>query len=204
MNASAQLSGNNLIHRTTYITRSDAVWVVRLNSVDLEKVGKTVEEIKADPNKAVRTVQVEGHWVTDGRSSGAVEYQFVATCRTEKGTFSLEVDSPGFMGGGGNRPGPMHYCLVGMASCFLATLVGVASERGIRLNRAGVKAYCELDFRKPLGLGNNPIVRSVRFDLQIEADIDRSETVKLVEEAKERCPAIYSLRTPIEPLLNLL
>jgi uncharacterized OsmC-like protein len=47
-------------------------------------------------------------------------------------------------------------------------------------------------------------VRSVRFDLQIEADIDRSETVKLVEEAKERCPAIYSLRTPIEPLLNLL
>jgi organic hydroperoxide reductase OsmC/OhrA len=91
-----------------------------------------------------------------------------------------------------------------MASCFLATLVGVASERGIRLNRAGVKAYCELDFRKPLGLGDNPIVRSVRLDLQIEADIDRSEIVKLVEEAKERCPAIYSLRTPIEPTLNLL
>jgi uncharacterized OsmC-like protein len=193
-----------VIYRITYITRSDAVRVVRLNNVDLEKVSKTVEEIKADPNKAVRTVQVEGYWVTDGRSSGPVEYQFVATCRTEKGTFNLEVDSPGFIGGGGNRPGPMHYCLVGMASCFLATLVGVASERGIRLNRVDAKVSCELDFRKPLGLGDNPIVRSVRFDLQIEADIDRSEIVKLVEEAKERCPAIYSLRTPIEPLLNPL
>jgi uncharacterized OsmC-like protein len=47
-------------------------------------------------------------------------------------------------------------------------------------------------------------VRNVRFDLRIEADIDRSEIEKLVDEAKERCPAIYSLRTPIEPVLNLL
>ena len=45
-----------MIYRITYITRSDAVRVVRLNNVDLEKVGKTVEEIKADPSKAVRTV----------------------------------------------------------------------------------------------------------------------------------------------------
>ena len=177
---------------------------MRLNNVDLDKVSKTVEEIKADPKKAIRTVQIEGYWMTEGRSCGPAEYQFVATCKTEKGTFNVEVDSPGFMGGGGNRPGPMHYCLVGMASCFLATLVGVASEKGIRLNRVDVKASCELDFRKPLGLGDHPIVRSVRFDLQIEADVDRGELIRLVEEAKERCPAIYSLRTPIEPVLNLL
>ncbi len=177
---------------------------MRLNNVDLEKVGKTVEEIRSDPKKAIRAVQVEGYWLTEDRACGPVEYQFVATCRAEKGVFNIEVDSPGFMGGGGNRPGPMHYCLVGMASCFMATLVGVASEKGIRLSRAEVKAYCELDFRKPLGLGDHPIVRSVRFDLHIDAEIDRSEIVKLVEEAKERCPAIYSLRTPIEPVVNLL
>jgi len=177
---------------------------VKLNNVDLEKVSRTVEEIKSDPSKAIRTVQIEGYWMTEDRSCGSVEYQFVATCKTEKGTFNLEVDSPGFMGGGGNRPGPMHYCLVGMASCFLATLVGVASEKGIRLSRADVRASCELDFRKPLGLADHPIVRNVRFDLRIEADIDRREIEKLVDEAKERCPAIYSLRTPIEPILNLL
>ncbi len=177
---------------------------MKLNNVDLEKVSKTVEEIKSDPSKAIRTVQIEGYWMTEDRSCGSVEYQFVATCKTEKGAFNLEVDSPGFMGGGGNRPGPMHYCLVGMASCFLATLVGVASEKGIRLSRADVRASCEIDFRKPLGLADHPIVRNVRFDLRIEADIDRSEIEKLVDEAKERCPAIYSLRTPIEPILNLL
>jgi len=177
---------------------------VRLNNVDLEKVGKTMEEIRADPSKAIRTVQIEGYWMTEERSCGPVEYQFVATCRSERGSFTLEVDSPGFMGGGGNRPGPMHYCLVGMASCFLSTLVGVASERGIKLKTAEVRASCELDFRKPLGLGDHPIVRNVRFDLRIEADLPRDGIVQLIEEAKERCPAIYSLRTPIEPVVTLV
>lgn len=172
---------------------------MRFNNVDLERVSKTVELLKSDPGKAVRNIEVSGQWVTEPS-----DVQFVARCKAESGEFRIEVDSPSFLGGSGSRPGPMHYCLVGMTSCFMATLVGIAAEKGVRLTAAEVKGSCEVDFSKPLGIQDRPIVRSVRFEVRLSGDAPREVMERLVEEAKDRCPAIYSLRTPIEPQVALL
>ncbi|MCS7117625.1 MAG: OsmC family protein [Thaumarchaeota archaeon] len=171
---------------------------MKFNNVDLEKVSRTMELLRSEPDKSVRTIEVSGSWLTEPS-----EVQFIARCRAEAGEFKIEVDSPGFLGGSGSRPGPMHYCLVGMTSCFMATLVGVSAEKGVKLTTAEVKGSCEIDFSKPLGLSDKPIVRSVRFEVRLLGDSPREVLEQLVEEAKERCPAIYSLRTPIEPQVKL-
>ncbi|MCS7142547.1 MAG: OsmC family protein [Aigarchaeota archaeon] len=172
---------------------------MRFNNVDMEKIKRAVEDMRSNPSSAVRVTEVDGRWNLVG-----VEYQFTARCRTESGEFRLEVDSPGFMGGSGSRPGPMHYCLIGLTSCFMATLVSVASEKGVKLNSADVKGKCEIDFSKPFGLSNNPIIRSVRFEVKLDAAAPREVLNHLISEAKERCPAVYSLRTPIEPDITLV
>ncbi|MCS7094228.1 MAG: OsmC family protein [Thaumarchaeota archaeon] len=172
---------------------------MKFNNVDLEKVSKTLELLKSEPDRAVRTIEVSGTWLIEPS-----EVQFVARCRAESGEFKIEVDSPSFLGGSGSRPGPMHYCLVGITSCFMATIVGVATEKGIKLSNAEVKGSCEIDFSKPLGIVDRPIVRSVRFEVRLLGDSPREVLELLVDEAKERCPAIYSLRTPIEPQVKLL
>lgn len=51
----------------------------------------------------------------------------------EKGKQVVEIDSPSFLGGNGNRP--MAYCIAGITSYFVATFVTVASSKGIRLSK---------------------------------------------------------------------
>jgi uncharacterized OsmC-like protein len=172
---------------------------MRLNNIDIGKVGKTVEEIRKNPSKALRRVEVEGEWVIEPS-----EFQFSTVCTTESGRFTLEVDSPSFMGGGGTRPTPMHYCLTGIASCFMATFVGVATERGIKVREARIRASCTLDLKKPLGVGEGRIINNVAMSLEVEADALREVLDDVLREAIDRCPAIYSLRNPVETEITLL
>jgi len=172
---------------------------VRFNNVEQEQVSKTIEEFKAAPDKAVKTISIEGVWLLDNP-----EVQFIATARAEKNVFNIEVDSPSFLGGSGSRPGPMHYCLIGLSSCFMTTLVGVATEKGILLKKAAVKASCVVDFRKPLSIGDTKPLRSIRFELSLESDASRQRLEEVVKEAEERCPAIYSLKNPLTPEIALL
>jgi len=178
------------------LTHSDDM---RVNNIEQEQVSKAVEEFKAMPDKAVKTISVEGVWLLDNPS-----VQFVATAKAENNVFNLEVDSPSFLGGSGSRPGPMHYCLIGLSSCFMATLVGVATEKGILLKKASVRASCVIDFRKPLGIGDTKPVRSIRFELSLESDASRQRLEEVVKEAEERCPAIYSMKNPLTPEIALL
>jgi hypothetical protein len=80
------------------LTHSDDM---RVNNIEQEQVSKAVEEFKAVPDKAVKTISVEGVWLLDNPS-----VQFVATAKSENNVFNLEVDSPSFLGGSGSRPGP--------------------------------------------------------------------------------------------------
>jgi len=173
--------------------------LMKLNNIDLDKIAKTVDEVRRDTSKAVRRVEVSGEWVDEPS-----EYQFAATCLTESGRFRLEVDSPSFMGGNGSRPTPIHFCLVGIGSCFMSTFMGVATERGIRVRSAKIRASCSLDLRKPLGIGDATTVNNVSLELEVEADASREELEEVLRKALDRCPAIYSLRNPIEPTVRLL
>jgi len=171
---------------------------MRVNNIEIDRVSKAIEEFRADPDKAVKTISVEGDWQLDNPS-----VQFVATAKAENNVFKLEVDSPSFLGGSGGRPGPMHYCLTGLSSCFMATLVGVASEKGIVLREAAIRASCVVDFSKPLGIGDTKPIRSIRFEIVLKSEAPRKSLEELVREAEERCPAVYSLKNPLTPEIVL-
>ncbi len=165
-----------------------------LNHVDLEKLGETTKKIKADPRLAMKVNKVEGEWILD-RTSGP---QFKAVVKTESGEFTIEADQPEFLGGSGSAPGPMIYCLYGVAAYYLATFASIAASEGVKLNRLMIAAESHMDLSRPLGLAQNPTVDRVIFSVDYESDASE-ERMKTIENlARERCPAVYCLTSPIK------
>ena len=106
-----------------------------LDNTDLDKVAQTVANGMKDK---------QGEWSLDPRKN----YQFRTELSYEKGKEVVEIDSPSFLGGNGNRLGPMAYCIAGITSCFIATFVSVAASHRVKLTKLIVNTECMINFAK--------------------------------------------------------
>src|SRR3990172_397529 len=161
---------------------------MQLNNVDLERLNQTVEEAKADPAKAKRVTRVEGRWnLSEGKP------QFGGVLKYESGQVALEANHPTAMGGGGRLPGPLHYCMYGLASCYAATYASMAAMMGVSLRKLEVAAEGHFNFSRVLGLSDAPALEEVRITLTVDADADQAKLDELEQLARQRCPAVYVL-----------
>jgi uncharacterized OsmC-like protein len=117
-----------------------------VNNVDLGKVAETTESGKKEKLTLRKPVKLHGEWNLDPTKG----YQFITELTYEKGKQVVEIDSPSFLGGNGNRLGPMAYCIAGIASCFVATFVTVASSKGIKFSKLNVNTRCDINFCKDI------------------------------------------------------
>ena len=161
---------------------------MQLNNVNLERLDQTVEEAKADSAKAKRVTRVEGRWnLAEGKP------QFGGVLKYESGQVTLEADQPTAMGGGGSLPGPLHYCMYGLASCYAATYASMAAMMGVPLRKLEVAAEGHFNFSRVFGLSDAPALEEVRITLTVDADADQAKLDELEELARQRCPAVYVL-----------
>ena len=165
---------------------------MKINNIDVSRLKGTVDALKKDLSKAKKTNRIEGEWnVGEGP-------QFSASIEFENGKVKLIADQPTFLGGGGQQPGPMIYCLYGSASCYAATFATLAAMDGINLKKLKVTAESYIDFSKVFGLSDNPIAEKVKFVLHVESSASKDKLKELEETAKNRCPAVYCLTNPIK------
>lgn len=161
-----------------------------INNVDLNKISKTIESGKEDKSSLKKPVKMHGEWVLDS-SKG---YQFKTELSYEKGKQTIEIDSPSFLGGRGNRLGPMSYCVAGITSCFIGTFAAVASNLGVNLTELSVDAQCNVNFAKVLDVADEPIMNGIDFDIVVKSNnADRTKLDSILKMALERCPAMYSM-----------
>jgi len=166
-----------------------------INNIDLDKISQTVQNGKKDKSTLRKPVKLQGEWNFDP-SKG---YQFKTELSYEKGKQVIEIDSPSFLGGNGNRLGPMAYCVAGIASCFTATFVSVAATNGIRLSKLKVNTECIINFAKTFDVADEPITEGVKFEIEAQSDnVDKEQLQQLVTMAEERCPAIYSMNHEVK------
>jgi uncharacterized OsmC-like protein len=165
------------------------------NNVDLNKISKTIEEGRNDLSTLRRPVKLAAEWNLNPDKP----YQFKTELSYEKGKQVIEIDSPSFLGGNGNRLGPMAYCVAGITSCFIATFVTVASSKGIRLSKLNVNAECNINFAKTFDIADEPITEGIEFQIEAESqDADRQQFEEIIRLAEKRCPAIYSMMHEIK------
>jgi len=170
------------------------------NNIDLEKINNTIKDGKVNKESLKKKIILEGEWNLDP-SKG---YQFFTELVYEKGREFITIDSPSFLGGNGNKPGPMQYCIAGLTSCFIATFVSIASIQGVKLNKVKVRSNCIINFTKTFDLGNDPITEAINFELEVESDNANKERLEeMIRLAEERCPAIYSMTHIIKPNVTL-
>ena len=115
----------------------------------------------------------------------------------ENGKQIIEIDSPSFLGGSGNRLGPMGYCVAGITSCFIATFVSIISTQGIKLEKLNVNAECNINFAKTFDAADEPITEGINFEIDVrtagDKEADKQKLQELVKMAEDRSPAIYSM-----------
>src|SRR5919197_2367207 len=128
-----------------------------INNTDLYKISQTVQNGKRDKSILRKPVKLQGQWNFDP-SKG---YQFKTDLSYEKGKQVIEIDSPSFLGGNGNRLGPMAYCVAGIASCFIATFVSVAATKGIKLSKLNVNTECIINFAKTFDVTDEPLMNQI-------------------------------------------
>jgi uncharacterized OsmC-like protein len=162
-----------------------------INNMDLDKISQTVNNGRRDKSTLRKPVKLQGEWNFDP-SKG---YQFKTELSYEKGKQVIEIDSPSFLGGNGNRLGPMAYCVAGIASCFIATFVSIAATKGIRLSKLNVNTECIINFAKTFDVADEPITEGINFHIEAESDYaSKQQLQQLVRLAEERCPAMYSMK----------
>lgn len=165
---------------------------MKVNNVNVDILREVVKGIKDDLSKAKRVNKIEGEWNT---REGV---QFTSEIQYERGKIFLEADQPTFLGGNGTKPGPMHYCLYGSASCYAATFATLAAMENVKIKKLKILAESSIDFSRVLGLSDNPIIEGVKFTLEVESDASKEKLKELERLATERCPAVYCLTNPIK------
>ncbi len=169
-----------------------------MNHVNMEKLKELMNATEKDPANAKIAPRISGRWIfEDGQP------QFSSVMNIEGNQFTVDADMPTKLGGWGTRPGPLHYCLYGLASCYAYTFAAMAAMEGIELTRLEVAAEGHLDLSKVLGLSERPIVEEVVWKIKVSSDASKEKIEKLKKLAEERCPAVYCLTNPIKLSIDL-
>lgn len=159
-----------------------------VNNVNVSALEQVTKEAETDKSKVKRTQQVNGEWLLEEGGP-----QFRAEVSFEGGKIVLESDQPKNLGGGGTRPGPLHYCFFGLVSCYTATFATMASQMDIKLSKLSAKLEGDLNFSRVFGLSQEPVMEEIRITLEVESDAPREKLEEVERLAYERCPAIFAL-----------
>ncbi len=159
-----------------------------LNNVNVGRLEQITKEAETDESKVKRTQKLEGEWLLEEGGP-----QFRAEMSFEGGKIIMESDQPTNLGGGGTRPGPLHYCFFGLASCYTATFATMASQMGIKLSKLTAQLEGNLNFSRVFGLSKEPVMEEIRIILQVESDAPQEKLEEVEKLAYERCPAVFAL-----------
>jgi uncharacterized OsmC-like protein len=165
-----------------------------MNNVNLDKIQNFVKEIEEDASVAQKEKVVAGSW-----NFGEGEHQYEATVEYPSGSMTFRSDQAPFMGGNGQAPDPIQYCLYGVSSCYAGTLVTIAAMEGIELKGLRVTAKNRINLQKALGLSDQPIIQGVTLTVEAEPVEGTSfdEIERVARMAEEKCPGMECMRREI-------
>ena len=163
-----------------------------LNNVNAGRLEQIIKEAETDKSKVKRSQKIEGEWLLEEGGP-----QFRAEINFEGGKIIMESDQPTNLGGGGTRPGPLHYCFFGLVSCYTTTFATVASTMGVELKKLTARLESNLNFSRAFGLSQEPVIEKIHITLEVESEAPREKLEEIERLAYERCPAVYALSTPV-------
>jgi uncharacterized OsmC-like protein len=170
----------------------------RVNGIDLNALGETVEAIEADPTKALVAFDVTTRWAGQTRSETVVDGYTLGGERIARG-HKIVSDEPCELLGGDGAPNPQELLMAAFNACITVGYVAGASLRGIKLDKLEIKTRGQLDLRGFLGLSDKvaPGYEKIEYVVDIKGDGSSRDFEEIHQTVMKTSPNYFNISRPI-------
>ncbi len=110
----------------------------RVNGIDLNALGETLEAIEADPSKALVAFDVTTRWTGQTRSETIVDGYTLGGERIGR-SHTIVADEPAELLGGDSSANPQELLMAAFNACITVGYVAGASLKGIKLDTLEIR-----------------------------------------------------------------
>lgn len=178
-----------------------------LNGVDVERLGATVEAVKANPELARFRFRAHTEWGGGGRCHTTIKDFFGVGKEddTRPASFVLQGDEPAVLLGDNTAPNAVEIVLHALASCLSVGYAYNAAAQGIRVDALTFDLEGDLDLQGFLGLSDQarPGFSNIRLTYHVKADAPREKLEALCDYVQRTSPVLDIIRNPVPVAIEL-
>lgn len=169
-----------------------------VNGIDLEALGGVVEQIKADPSKAIVEFRVKSAWKGQTRSESTVEFYTIGG-ETVRRQFKIVADEPLELLGTDTAPNPQELLMSALNACMMVGYVAGAALQGITLQKLEIETGGSLDLRGFLGLDDKvkPGYEKLSYVVRIKGNGTPLQFREIHETVMRTSPNYFNIARPI-------
>ena len=177
-----------------------------VNGLNTEQMVQTVEALKNNPQLAQFEFRARNQWINGGENRSTIQDFYGAgaedTSRSEP--FVYTNGEPPVLLGNNEGGNPVEYLLHALAGCVTTTTVLHATARGITIHKLSTVLVGDIDLQGFLALDDEAPVgyKSIRIEMDIEADASDEEIEKLISFAEDHSPVCNTVCRPIPVTLE--
>ena len=177
-----------------------------VNGLNTEQMVQTVEALKNDPQLAQFEFRARNQWINGGENRSTIQDFYGAgaedTSRSEP--FVYTNGEPPVLLGNNEGGNPVEYLLHALAGCVTTTTVLHATARGITIHKLSTVLVGDIDLQGFLALDDEAPVgyKSIRIEMDIEADASDEEIDELISFAEDHSPVCNTVCRPIPVTLE--
>jgi len=154
---------------------------VRVNGIDMDILGGTVNAIQEDPGLGICKFRARNTWVGGNRNRTTITGFYGARQEiAHKQSFELHADEPPILAGNDDGANPVEHLLNALAACVTTSMVAHAAVRGIHIEELESELEGDIDLNGFLGLSEE-VPRGytdIRIRFKVKADVDDMERLK--------------------------
>jgi uncharacterized OsmC-like protein len=171
------------------------------NGLNIDQMVQTVDALRNDPSLAQFEFRARNQWINGGENRSCIQGFYGAgaedTSRSEP--FVFTNGEPPVLLGNNEGANPVEYLLHALAGCVTTTTVLHATARGINIKKISTELIGEMDLQGLLALDNEVPVgyKSIRINMDIEADVSDEEIEELIQFTKNHSPVCNTVCQPV-------
>ena len=171
------------------------------NGLNVEQMVQTVEALKNDPQLAQFEFRARNQWINGGENRSTIQDFYGAGAEDESRSepFVYTNGEPPILLGNNEGGNPVEYLLHALAGCVTTTTVLHATARGIPIHKLSTVLVGDIDLQGLLALDDEAPVgyRSIRIEMDIEADASDEEIEELISFARDHSPVCSTVCKPV-------
>jgi len=167
-----------------------------INGIDIDRLFKTIEQIKENPEIAFFKFRATNQWVSGTHCRGTIK-DFYGVMKNDdtRPAVSYDMDEPPVLLGNNDGRNPVEYLLVALSGCLTTSLVAHSSAKGIKIKRVSSRYEGDIDLRGFLGISEDVPVgyQEIRIFFTIDAEASMEQKEEMIKMAQKHSPVFNTI-----------